>query len=44
MQGLFGTPHTHVGINSAAMKDQELLLEEDIEVGAGAELLGNLTA
>jgi hypothetical protein len=43
MQRLFGTLHTHVGINGVAIEDKELLIEKDIEGSAGAERLGDLT-
>jgi hypothetical protein len=42
-QGLCGPPHTHLGSNGVASADKELLLKQDIEVGAGAECRGDLT-
>jgi hypothetical protein len=41
MQGLFGPPDMRIGSNRVAVEDPDVLREEGIEVGPGAELLGD---
>jgi hypothetical protein len=44
MQGMLGPPHMHLGSNGPAVEEQEVLIEERIEVGPRAELLGDVAA
>jgi hypothetical protein len=35
MQGMFGIPHMHIGIEGPAIEHEDLFLQEDIKVGPG---------
>src|SRR5262245_31695930 len=42
MHGVGGTAHPYIGINGPAIEHKDLVLEEDVEVGPGKELWGDL--
>ena len=42
MHGIVGTTHAHIGINGPAIEYEDLVLEEDVEVGPWEELWGDL--
>jgi hypothetical protein len=44
MQGVVGTPHTHICINGAAVAHEDILFKEDIEIDPREERWGDLAA
>jgi hypothetical protein len=44
MQRVLRAPHPDVRINGPAIKDEDLVLEESVEVGTGEEFLGDVAA